>query len=88
MAKANIQQVEVTKVASYVRRSGKITKPLDLVVKGRVVGRVIPPLREPSPAERKRAWRDLQAIQRKVGRMMKKRGKTEAEFDRIVQRDT
>ena len=40
-----------------------------------------------SKAERKQAWRSLGKIQDKVGKMMKKTGKTEEEFDQLLQQD-
>lgn len=40
-----------------------------------------------APAEKKKAWKDIERIQRKVGRMMRKTGKTEVEFDRLLQDD-
>lgn len=88
MRTARIQQVDVSKVASFIEQSGQVMQPIDLVLKGRVVGRMIPPLNEPSPREQGRGWREIQRIQRKVGRMMKMRGKTEDEFDRILRKDT
>jgi ABC-type transport system substrate-binding protein len=40
---------------------------------------------EAPAAAKERAWQDIERIQRKVGRMMRKTGKTEEEFDRLLQ---
>ena len=50
---ATTQQIDVTEVASVIRRQGKITHPMDVTVKGKVVGRMVPP-GELSEAERKK----------------------------------
>ena len=42
---------------------------------------------EASAAVKARAWKDIEGIQRKVGRMMRKTGKTEEEFDRLLQEE-
>jgi len=42
---------------------------------------------EASAAAKERAWKDIERIQRKVGRMMRKTGKTEEEFDRLLQEE-
>ncbi len=45
------------------------------------------PYEEPSAHEQAAALNRLKRIQRKVGKMMKRTGKTEEQFDRIVQKD-
>ena len=40
---ATTQQIDVAEVASVIRRQGKITHPMDVTVKGKVVGRMVPP---------------------------------------------
>ncbi len=40
---ATVQQIDVAEVASVIRRQGKITHPMDVTLKGKVVGRVVPP---------------------------------------------
>ena len=45
------------------------------------------PYEEASPREQAAALNRLKRIQSKVGKMMKRTGKTEEEFDRIVQKD-
>ena len=37
------QQLEVTDVAAFVRRRGKITEPVELTLGGKVVARLVPP---------------------------------------------
>ena len=90
MAKMKTQQIDVTDLTAFIRRSGRITRPVEVTLQGEIVGRMVPPGAEPTgtvpPAsERAKAWREIEKIQRKVGRMMKRTGKTEEEFDRIVQ---
>lgn len=45
------------------------------------------PYAEASPREQAAALRRLERIQKKVGKMMRRTGKTEDQFDRIVQKD-
>ena len=40
---ATTQQIDVADVATVIRRQGKVTHPLDVTVKGKVVGRMVPP---------------------------------------------
>ncbi len=37
------QQIDVAEVAAVIRRDGKIIRPLDVTVEGKVVGRMVPP---------------------------------------------
>jgi hypothetical protein len=43
------------------------------------------PYKEASAARKRAAWKEIQKIQRKVGRMMKKTRRTEEELDRLLQ---
>ena len=43
------------------------------------------PYREATAGEKRRAWREIKAIQRKVAKTMKKRQSTEDELDRLLQ---
>lgn len=61
---------------------------------GRVVVQVLPAdgqeedaYVEASPEEREAAFKAIEKIQRKVGKMMERTGKTEAELDRLLQED-
>lgn len=45
------------------------------------------PYNEATPRQRAAAQERLKRLQSKVGRMMKQTGKTEEEFDRLVQKD-
>ena len=40
---ATTQQIDVAKVASVIRRQGKITQPIDMTLHGKVIGRMVPP---------------------------------------------
>lgn len=52
--------------------------------KGRARFGIIP-YKEASPARKNAAWKEIQKIQRKVGRTMKETGRTEEELDRLLQ---
>ncbi len=45
------------------------------------------PYVEAAPEEQKVAWKEIEAIQRKVGENMKKRGQTEDDLDRLLQEE-
>lgn len=45
------------------------------------------PYIEATPAERERAWKEIEKIQRKVGKTMQKKGLTEDDFDRLLQEE-
>lgn len=95
MQKMKTQQVEVTRsretAADLVRRLERSAQTVELVRGGRVVARVVPAedkdYVDATPAERNRAWKEVQKIQRKVGRMMKRTGKTEDELMKIILED-
>lgn len=97
MQQANFQQLDVTEsretVADLLRRLRRAGRPVELIIGGRVVARVVPGaeegegLEEVSREEQEQAWKRLGKIQQKVGRMMRRTGKTEDDLMRILLAD-
>jgi antitoxin (DNA-binding transcriptional repressor) of toxin-antitoxin stability system len=93
------QQIDVTKsretLAELVRRLGRFGQPVELVEGGRVVARVVPTAAEAVAVrivavpekEQAAATKRLLKIQQKVGRMMKRTGKTEEGLMRVLLED-
>lgn len=80
-----VQQIDVTKstqhVGDFLRRLGKIRHPLEIVLEGKVVARMVPP-GELSEAEReeivRQGWEVVQEAR------SRNRGRTEREIGNIV----
>ena len=92
------QQIDVTEKAEQVREFVvelvQIKEPVDVVMEGKVVIRALPAEEqadadfvEATPDERARAWREIQKIQRKVGRSLKEQGVTEDDVVREILTD-
>ncbi len=94
-----VRQIDVTKrtapVRAFVRDLCRSPKPIDLLLNGDVVGRVIAPPEggegQPyldfTPAEREKGWKKIQKIQRKVAKSLKAQGLTEEDIVQEVLKD-
>lgn len=85
-----MEKVRLTSLSEAVRSFlAGVKKGQGLIVEdeqGRARYGVIP-YEEATPRQRAAAQKRLQRLQNKVGRMMKRTGKTEEEFDRLLQKD-
>lgn len=92
-----MQRIDVTKsterVTDFVRRLGRKNQPVDILLEGKIVGRMLPVSKAKAPAEsvtmteRKAAWKRIQQLQRKVGRAMREQGITETDVLREILED-
>ena len=86
-----MRKVTITKLSKPVQSFlSSVRKGKGILVEdatGRAKYGIIPYEEAPKAAQ-KAALKRLERLQKKVGRMMKRTGKTEAEFDRILQQDT
>ena len=85
-----MRKVTITKLSKSVQSFLARVRNGDSIIVQDEAGRArvgVIPYQEATPAQKKKAWKDVKRIQTKVGKMMRKKGKTEAQLDRILQDD-